>query len=173
MAITDPGVPATDPHTAVSNLITSDMASPDGVWTPVVNNEWLEHKKQKQYQIVIQPSYGYLEQAQMIGSGEADQPKIAGQYLEVTLYAPNRANLWKLYRVFSDLMNDGSKTIPTVTTSSTTGMNSTDYHWVRIVRSDEAKATNLEDPDCGPGKQNSAECLGFRAELTIELRWNE
>jgi len=171
MAITDPGVPATNPHLAVSNLIVNNMASPDGVWTPVVNNEWLEHKRQKQYQIVIQPSYGYTEQAQMIGSNQPDQPKVSGLFLEVTLYAPNRTNLWKLYRVFVDLMNDGTKTIPTLLGAS--GVESTDYHWVRITRSEEAKATNLQDPDCGPGKQNSADCLGYRAELTLELRWNE
>ena len=55
MSISSTGIPATDPHTMLSSLITTNMTSPDGVWTPIVNSGWLEFKRQKTYQISIIP----------------------------------------------------------------------------------------------------------------------
>ena len=45
MAVTDAGTPAQDGWTVIRDLIENNMESPDGVFTPVVNAEWLQPKK--------------------------------------------------------------------------------------------------------------------------------
>ena len=59
MAITDAGVPGTDAWQTLKDVIVANMESPDGVWTPSVNDGWLEMKKQKiQYEPTRIKFYG-------------------------------------------------------------------------------------------------------------------
>ena len=85
MAITDTGVPSTDPHTLIKNLIESNMVSPDGTWTPLVNTGWLEFKRQKTFQISIMPSYGMSFPVHLTEGATLNTD--ATQFMLVTLYA--------------------------------------------------------------------------------------
>ncbi len=83
MAITDSGVPATNPHAMLSTLLTANMATLDG-WTPVVNAKWLEFKKQKTYQIAITGVYQETEQANLTGGTSTAMPTIASAIYQIT-----------------------------------------------------------------------------------------
>ena len=86
MAITDRGLPEIDPHTMLKNLIETNMDSPDGVWNPVVNQEWLEFKLQKTYQICITPVYQETEMVELNGlSSQTQIKKTSILYMKITL----------------------------------------------------------------------------------------
>lgn len=156
--------PSTDPHTIISGLIEDNMVSPDGTWTPTVNDGWLEAKKQKTFQISVVSGYGDIMTAHMVG-GTGDEPRIVSQFMMVTLFHPTRTGLWDLYCKFSDVMNNSSLVSGSVNSNS-------DYLWIKIARSDETKGMNMIDKICGPDKKSES-CLGFRMDLTLEIRWNE
>ena len=169
MPIGDAGVPALDPWEVIKDFIETNMASPDGVWTPVVNNEWLEHKKQKTYQICVVPTYGMSREMQLNGS-IADNPTTGTLYVQVTLFAPSRATRWLIYRKFKAMFDDQTITAP-LGVGGYTGVGGSDYHFIRLERSEESKGLRWVDDSCGPGEKG--DCLGYRTELTIQMRWNE
>ena len=168
MAITDSGMPTTDPHSFLSTFITTNMASPDGVWTVAVNPDWLIPKKQKTYQVAITPSYGWTETANMTDLSTT-QPMISHLYMEITLFAPTRAKLWLLQTTFKDMMNNQTLTQPQ-DSSGMTGVSGSEYHWLRIQRSEEMKMLRMLDKKCD---DDDLGCLGWRCSYTVALRWNE
>ncbi len=168
MAITDSGVPTTDPHSMLKTLITDHLVSPDGVWTPVVNTGWLEFKRQKTYQISIMASYGESEDSHF--SGATTMPKTVSQFFVVTLYAPTRAKHWDLFQKFTDLMNTRALTCPDLTGQ---GVDGSDYHFVKMFRSDSVKAIELESPKKGMGGDAEGDCIGYQSHHNILIRWNE
>ena len=172
MAITDPGIPATDPHTMLTSLLTANMASPDGTWVPSVNAEWLEFKKQKTYQIAIQPLYSTSTEFNLTGGNSTAEPRITTAFYAITLFAPTRSKAWTLYQKAMLVLNNQTLTSPQ-DGGTYSGVADTDYHFVRVIRSEEAKAVRISDPECGPGKKNDSECLGYRVEITVSCRWNE
>tara|TARA_R110001592_G_scaffold70015_5_gene214745 strand:+ start:3936 stop:4421 length:486 start_codon:yes stop_codon:yes gene_type:complete len=155
--------PLVDPHTLLKGLI-EDNTPALGDWTAVVNNGWLEPKKQKTYQIAIVQEYGEVATAHLDDGTDA-VPKIVSQFFAVTLFHPTRVAVWTLYRALTTVLNDRSLT--------TNGVNgNTDYRWCRLARSDEAKAINSIDRVHGFDRQDG-DCMGYRMDLTVELRWNE
>lgn len=155
--------PNTDPHTLLKGLI-EDNTPALGDWTVVVNTEWLEPKLQKTYQIAITQEYGEVETAHLDDNTDA-VPRIVSQFFLITLFHPTRTGVWTLYRELTRVFNDRSLT--------TNGVNGdTDYRWVRIARSDEAKAINSVDRSHGFDR-NKGDCLGFRMDISVELRWHE
>lgn len=172
MAITDAGVPAIDPHTMLTTLLTSNMTSPDGVWTPTVNAEWLEFKKQKTYQIAIQPLYSTSTEFNLTGGNSTAEPRISTAFYSIVLFAPTRVKVWSLYQKTMLVLNNQTFTSPQ-SGGTYAGVASTDYHFVRVIRTEESKAVRISDPDCGPGKTNDSDCVGYRVEITVACRWNE
>ena len=165
MAITDAGVPATSPHTMLSNLLTNNMASPDGVWTPSVNTGWLEFKKQNTYQIVITPVMADTQPANLTGGTTTAEPKISDAWFDVTLFAPTRQKCWDLYRKTMLVLNNETLTSPSA------GIN--DYHWVRVVGGTQAgPALEFEDKSVGIDKDDS-DIVHYRARVLVQVRWNE
>ena len=158
--------PSVDPHTLLSGLI-EDNTSAVGGWTVVVNDGWLEAKKQKTYQIAITQEYGEIRTANLGGSQDDSDavPRILSQFFIITLFHPTRVGVWTLYRALTQVLNDRS-----LTTSGVNG--NTDYKWCRLARSDEAKALNSVDKVCGPEKREG-DTMGYRMDLTVELRWHE
>ncbi len=170
MALTDRGLPTVDPHTTIKNLIETNMDSPDGVWNPVVNQEWLEFKKQKTYQICITPVYGETTESELNGIGGQTQIKRTNLlYMKITLFAPTRIKLWGLATKFMLVMNNGTLCYPTAGIETATGNG---YQYIRIARSDETKAVKGYEPDCGP-EGSSDKCVGFRNDYTVEMRFEE
>ena len=169
MAIADTGVPTTDPHTMLSTLITDHMDSPDGSWTVVVNTGWLNFKQQKTFQISIMPGYGMAEDTHLAGDSDT-MPRRGTQFMIVTLYADTRAKHWKLYRVFTALMNKGSLTRPDLTGE---GVDGTPYHFIKIIRSEETKAVDMMSPKKGMGGDAEGDCIGYQSQHTVMVRWNE
>ena len=162
MAITDRGVPSIDPHTTLKTLIESNMTSPDGTWTPVVNPEWLLAKKQKTYQICIQPIYGESENATL---GTPSQIAVTSRaFMSITLFAPTRTGVWSLLVKMKEVLNNGALTSPA------DGIN--DYHYIIMRRTDSTKPIAMFDPECGPSGSND-NCIGYRIDLSVELRWEE
>ena len=168
MAIADRGLPSIDPHTAIKNLIESNMASPDGAWTPVVNDGWLTYKKQKTYQICIQPLIGFTDEANL-DTGLTQVARTSEYYFRITLFAPSRGALWGMMAKFLLVMNNGTLTAPSGGLEA--GGNNA-YQYARITRSDETKPVRMEEPDCGPSG-STENCIGYRADYTIQLRWGE
>lgn len=164
MAITDSGIPTTSPHTMLSNLLTNNMTSPDGVWTPVVNPNWLEFKKQKTFQIAILPLATNTEIAQLTGNTSTAMPTYVTSYYAITLYAPTRAKIWLLYQKVMLVLNN------TTLTSPTAGIN--DYHWVRVSGVGGANGIIKQDTATGIDKDES-EVVKFQMEITVAVRWNE
>ena len=155
--------PNTDPHTLLKGLI-EDNTPAIGDYTVAVNTGWLEPKLQKTYQIAITQEYGEVETAHL-DDGTNAIPRIVSQFFLITLFHPTRTGVWTLYREVTRVFNDRSLT--------TNGVNGdTDYRWVRVARSDEAKAINSVDKQCGFDKQ-SGDCLGYRMDVSVELRWHE
>jgi len=155
--------PYIDPHTLLTGLIEDNTPVTNG-WTVVVNTEWLEAKKQKTYQIAITQEYGEVITAHL-DDGTDSIPKVVSQFFMLTLFHPTRTGVWTLYRNITKVLNDRSLT--------TNGVNgNTDYRWCRLARSDETKAINSVDRSHGFDR-NQGDCMGFRMDLTIELRWNE
>lgn len=171
MAIADAGVPSTHPHTMLKALLEDNMTSPDGVWTPSVNANWLDHKKQKTYQISITPLYSDSVSAHLTGGTSTTEPRIVDAYWIVHLYAPSRDNLWSLYQKTLDVLNNGSLTSPQ-SGGTYSGVGSTDYHFVKVVRAEQVKTIEMREPDCGIDNKES-EYTGYRAEITVCVRWNE
>ena len=173
MAITDTGVPATDPHTMLTTFISTYMDSPDGIWSPTVNSGWLEYKKQNTFQIALTPLYASSFPAQLTGGAGTADPRISSAFYVINLYATTRILGWTLYRNMIKLLNDGSRTSPQ-NASGLTGVNSTDYHWIRVVRAEEVKMIDIIDPECGPNKiKDTKSAGGYRMDITVEIRWNE
>ena len=169
MGILSPGVPALDPWNVVKTFIETNMASPDGVWTPVVNPDWLLSKKQKTYQICLKPLIQMNDEMQLNGS-TANTPMNGTLYMVATIYAPTRETRWLLYRAFKAPFNDSTITAP-IAAGTFSGVGGSDYHYLRIDRSEETKALRWADDSCGPGKPG--DCLGYRTDITIQIRWNE
>jgi len=173
MGISDTGVPSTDPHTMLTTLISSNMESPDGIWTPSVQSGWFDYKLQKTYQICITPLYAETIQAQLTGGSGTAEPRISSAFFVIHLYAPSRTTSWSLYRKMIKLLNDNTKTSPQ-NASGLTGVASTDYHWVRVVRAEGVNMIEMFQPDAGPTKPSDKESAGgYRQDITVEVRWNE
>lgn len=155
--------PAVEPFVLLKGLIEDNTPVTNG-WTPIVNTEWLEAKLQKTYQIAITQEYGETNTAHL-DDGTNQIPKIVSQFFMVTLFHPTRTGVWTLYRNITKVFNDRSLT--------TNGVNgNTDYRWCRLARSDETKAINSVDRSHGFDR-NQGDCMGFRMDLTLELRWHE
>ena len=170
MAISDRGTPTIDPHTTIKNFIETNMLSPDGIWNPVVNAEWLEFKKQKTYQICITPVYGESDEAELNGiSGQTQIKRINTLYLKITLFAPTRLKLWGMVQKFMLVMNNGTLCYPSAGLEASTGNG---YQYVRLARSDETKEVKGYEPECGP-EGSADKCVGFRNDYTIEVRFDE
>jgi hypothetical protein len=172
MAIADTGVPTQNPHTVIAELITDNVASPDGVWVPVVNATWLEYKKQKTYQICLSPLYSDSDQFTLTGGNSTTEPRIASAYYLITIYAPSRDNLWLLYRKLMLVLNNETLTVPQ-SGGTYAGVEGSDYHFVRVQRSEQTKTVTLKDPACGPQEPKNATCNGYMAQVTVQIRWNE
>jgi hypothetical protein len=160
MTITDSGVPSTDPVTALSSVIEANMTFPNGS-SATVNTGWLESKKQKTYQIAIQHLYGESDQANMSNTTIAMTSRV---FLSVTLFAPTRADCWTMFGSFKDMLNTRATSQPAAGFS--------DYHYMVIRRSDLSKPFQILEPNCGPG-QSDENCIGYRSDVTVELRWEE
>lgn len=161
MTITDSGVPATDPHTALKTVIEANMLFPDAT-SATVNGGWLESKRQKTYQIAIQHVYG---ESDIANFGTASSiPVTSRAFLSVTLFAPTRAGCWTMFGSFKELLNTRSISQPAAGLS--------DYHYLVIRRSDTTKPFTILEPNCGPG-QSDENCIGYRCDVTVEIRWEE
>lgn len=171
MSISDTGIPAIDPHTMLSSLITTNMTSPDGVWTPIVNSGWLEFKRQKTYQISIVPLYTDSDAFNLTGGASSTQPRISTGYYTIVLYAPTRAKLWSLFQKLMLVLNNETLTSPQ-SGSGMSGVGGSDYHFVRVVRSEDAKTIEFKDSLCGIDIDKT-DVTGYRAEITVSCRWNE
>lgn len=170
MAITDRGLPEIDPHTMLKNLIETNMDSPDGVWNPVVNQEWLEFKKQKTYQICITPVYQETDTVELNGlSSQTQIKKTSILYMKITLFAPTRSKLWGMAQKFMLVINNGTLCFPVGGLEATSGNG---YQYVRLARSDETKTVRGYEPECGP-EGSADKCVGFRNDYTVEIRWGE
>ncbi len=164
MAITDTGVPTTDPHTMLSNLLTNNMTSPGDGWTPVVNAKWLDFKKQKTYQIAITGIYQETEPAHLSGGNLSTMPTTASAVYQITLFHPNRAKHWALFRKVMDVLNNETLTSPAA------GIN--DYHWVRVVNASETRAIELKEDTAGID-QPANDTTGYQSFIEVKIRWNE
>ena len=169
MTILNPGVPTLDPWDVLKTFIETNTASPDGVWTVVVNEGWLKHKLQKQFQICIQPLIQQNMEMQLNGA-TTNNPMMGTIFMAVTLYAPTRAKRWDLYRAFKARFDNGLLTAPQAG-GTYAGVGGSDYHFIRIDRSEETKALRWADDECGPGE--TGDCTGYRTDITIQMRWNE
>lgn len=161
MTITDSGVPATDPHTAVKTVIEANMTFPNGS-SATVNTGWLESKKQKTYQIALQHIYGESDIANF--GTPSSIPMTSRAFISVTLFAPTRTDCWTMFGAFKEMLNTRSISQPAAGFS--------DYHYMVIRRSDTTKPITILEPNCGPG-QSDENCIGYRADLTVEVRWEE
>ena len=163
MAITDSGVPAKDPHTMLKDFIEANMESPDGSWNPVVNTGWLKAKKQNTFQIAIQPIYGESDMAHMgLGSTIAMTSR---QFMQITLFAPTRTGVWTLFTKLKLILNNGSLAY------AADGID--DYHYIIIRRTDQTKPINISEPECDFGGGTSNNDMGYRIDLSVEVRWEE
>ena len=170
MAVTDAGTPAQDGWTVIRDLIENNMESPDGVYTPVVNDGWLQPKKQKTYQICIMPIIGRTEEFTMDGASPT-VAKITDLFFSVTLYGGTRAQRWSLYQKYTKLMADQTVCVPMDSTGYT-GVGGSDWHFAVIERSEQTTDIRFIDDVCGPGLASDM-WQGYRAELTVMLRCNE
>mgnify|MGYP003114759830 FL=1 len=171
MSIANTGVPSTDPHTMLSSLLTTNMTSPDGVWTPIVNSGWLEYKRQKTYQISIVPLYTESQAMHLTGGSSTTQANIVTGYYDIILFSDSRTKLWSLFQKVMLVLNNQTLTSPQ-SGSGMTGVGGTGYHFVRVIRSEEGKTIEFKDKDCGIDNEKS-EITGYRAEITVSCRWNE
>jgi len=162
MAITDTGVPAIDPHTMLSNLLTNNMASPGDGWTPVVNQKWFEHQKQKTYQIAITAIAEDTETAHMTGGNTTAQPKTSTALYQISLYHLDRAKHWALFRKVMLVLNNETLTSPAA------GVN--DYHWIRVGEVQQA-VSMLEDTS-GIDRPDQV-TTGYQSTIDVRIRWNE
>jgi len=158
--------PAVDPHTLLSGLIENNMVSPDpATWTVAVNNGWLQVKLQKQYQIAITPSYAEVSTI-TLDDGTTTAKRRLSHFFIIHLYHPSRTGVWDLYRNFATLMNTRS-----LVSEGIDG--NTDYRFVKIARSESSKAVQTLDKECGFDNPPKGSELGYRIDLTVEVRWNE
>lgn len=146
----------------LSTLIEANLESPDGSWTPVVESNWLQSKKQKTFQIAIQPLYGESDMA-TFGTGTT-MAYTSRQYMVITLFAPTRTEVWTLFEKMKALLNNGSLVLAEAEIG--------DYHQVVIRRTDTTKPLTISDPNCGPGKTDER-CVGYMIDITVECRWEE
>ena len=173
MAITDTGVPSNSPHYAIKQLIQNNLTSPPASgWTPVVNNDWFEYKKAKTYQIAVAPLYSETQGAQLTGGNSAARPSISTAYYNVALMHPDRESAHALFKNLMALFNNETKTSPQ-NNGQYTGVEGTDYHFLRVVKSNEGQMIALEAPDCGPGGSSDDKCTGYQYDVTVMIRWNE
>jgi hypothetical protein len=172
MVISNAGVPATDAWQVLKDLIVNNMASPDGVWSPVVNDGWLEFKRQKQFQIVLSPIIGSSEHIQL------DNPSVTSAqrttlYVMVTLFSPTRTGRWQMWEKFKELLNNQTLCAPTDASTGMAGVESTAWHFVKLERSEQSVDIRFLDDVCGPGKPEAGNCEGYRAEVSVMVRCNE
>lgn len=166
MAITDTGVPATDPHTMLSNLLTNNMASPGDGWTPVVNAKWFEHKKQKTYQIAITAIAEDTETAHLTGGHTTTQPKISTALYQISLYHQDRAKHWALFRKVMLVLNNETLTSPQ-NSGGLVGVN--DYHWIRV---GEVSPISMVEDTSGIDRPDQV-TTGYQSTIDVRIRWNE
>jgi len=149
------------------------MESPDGIWTPSVNSGWFNYQQQKTYQICITPLYAESEPSVLDGGAGNVAARIASAFFVIHLYAPSRTTAWGFYRKMIKMLNDNSITSPQ-NAGGLTGVASTEYHWVRVVRAEEVKQIDFFDPEYGPTKdKDPLSAGGYRQDITVEIRWNE
>lgn len=160
---------STDPFEVVKNVLETNMDSPDGVWTPSVNEGWLEHKHMKSYQIALQPRMMFDEAVHLTGDGAA-RAVATTQYMDITLYAPTRAKRWNLYRSVKAVLNDGSVCVGDGSAGS--GPDNSDVHWVVLSGIPGGGEARWLDDECGPFADADS-CKGWRVVLTVAIRWNE
>ena len=53
------------------------------------------------------------------------------------------------------------------------GVDGSDYHFVKMFRSDSVKAIELESPKKGMGGDAEGDCIGYQSHHNILIRWNE
>jgi len=163
VAKTDRGVPDKDPHTMLKDFIEANMESPDGSWTPAVNSGWLKAKKQKTFQIAIQHIYGESEMAHFgLGTQVAMTSR---QFLQITLFAPTRTGVWSLFQKLKLALNNGTLAY------APDGID--DYHYIIIRRTELSKPMTISEPDCDFGGNNDDNCIGYRIDVSVEVRWEE
>ena len=172
MAITDAGVPSTDGWETLKDVIVANMASPDGVWVPYVNDGWLEFKRQKTFQIVISPIIGSSEQMFLDNPSTTSAQRTTLYYI-VTLFAPTRSGRWQMWSKFKELLNNQAICAPTDATTGMAGVNSSDWHFIKLERSEQSVDIRFLDDVCGPGKPEAGNCSGYRAEISVQMRCNE
>lgn len=161
MAITDTGVPDTDPHTMLSTLLTTNMASPGDDWTPAVNAKWLEFKKQKTFQIAITAVSEETEPANLTGGTSTAKPTISTAIYQITLFHPNRTKHWDLFQKVMLVLNNETLTSPSAGIS--------DYHWVRVMNT--GSITMGEDTAGIDRPENPI--TGYQSFINVQVRWNE
>jgi len=164
VAITDTGVPVTDPHAMLTTLLEDNMTSPDGTWDPTVNTGWLEFKKQKAYQICVTSIYSENEAINLTGGNSETRPAISTAYYQITLYHHTRTGHWGLFRKTMEVLNNQTLTIPT------DGID--DYHWVRVLNATEGRSILLHEATSGIDREKN-DFTGFQSEITVQIRWNE
>jgi len=158
-------VPLTDPYTAIKDLLENNTVSPDGVWTPIVNEGWLEHKKMKTYQISLQPTL-HMDDASTLDSNQ----RTSRAFFDIVLYAPTRSSRWTLYKNIKTVLNNVALTTPQ-DGSGYTGIESSDYQSV-YVSGLGGIDVRWVDEECGPGADES-NCKGWRVHITVQVRWQE
>jgi hypothetical protein len=173
MAITDTGVPTNSPHHVIKQLIQNNLVAPPASgWTPVVNNDWFQYKKAKTYQIAIAPLYSETEAIVLTGGLSSARPSISTGYYHIALMHPDRESAHALFKNLMALLNKENLTSPQ-NNGQYTGVGGSDYHFLRVVKSNEGQMIVLEAPDCGPGGSGDDKCVGYQYSVTVMIRWNE
>lgn len=154
----------TDPYLVLKDLIENNTSSPDGSWIPSVNEGWLEHRRMKNYQIVIQPTM-HMDQAATLDYSN----RTSTAFFDIVLYAPTRSKRWSLYRAVKTVLNDPANITP---------MDATGYAGVESSEVQQVLISGLGgidlrwiDEECGPAAEEN--CKGYRVHITVMLRWEE
>ena len=172
MAITDAGVPSNSVWYAIKQFILTNLTSPSpGTWNVSVNNDWLEYKKAKTFQVCIVPIYSETQASTLTGGASLTAGKISTAYYQITLTHPDRESAHGLFRNTVSILNNETLSSPQAG-GALTGVAGTDYHWIRIQKAAAGEMITLTAPECGPdGKHDK--CNGFRYDITVAVRWNE
>jgi hypothetical protein len=172
MPISDPGVPSDSGWYAIKQLLLNNVVSPNPAgWPVAINETWLKHKLQKQYQICIVPLYSEDHAFNLTGGTSTTRPTIATAYYQITLVHPDRASAHGLFRNVMAVLNNETLTVPQAA-GAYTGVAGTNYHWVKVTKSSMGQMIDIMAPDCGPGGKDET-CTGYRYDITVALRWNE
>jgi len=172
MAITDTGVPTNSVWYAIKQFLLNNLVSPSpGTWTVSVNNDWLQYKKGKTYQVCIVPVYSETSAESLTGGASSTSGKISTAYYQITLTHPDRESAHDLFRNTVAILNNETLSSPQ-TGGALTGVEGTDYHWIRLTKAAAGQMVTLMAPECGPDGKHD-ECNGFRYDLSVAVRWNE